>query len=105
AGAPCTCDLPVHVERLQHQPDVPVPVPPVLEPVVARSILELARQERPAPLQLAEDVPAERRVLLQELAPPAVARELRRPAVPPNARAQQRHRLDRIDERVELDEL
>src|SRR5207244_13596288 len=105
AAPPDDGDLAVHVEGLQHQPDVPVPVPPVLEPVVARSVLELAREERPAPLELSEHVAAKRRVLVQELAPPPIALEGRRSAVPSHARAEERHRLDRIDERVELDEL
>src|SRR5205807_2222571 len=97
-------DLPAHVKGLQHQADVPTSVPAVRQPVVGRLVLELAREERTAPLELAQHVAAKPRVLLQELAPPPVALVRRRPAVPPHPCTEQRERFDRIDERVELDE-
>src|SRR5207237_652238 len=68
AAPPDDGDVAVHMEGLQHQADVPAPVPPVVEPLVARPVLEVAREQRAAPFELAEHVAAKRRVLLQELA-------------------------------------
>src|SRR5437588_818608 len=42
----------MHVQGLQHQADVEVPVPPVLEPLVPRPVLEVPREQGAAPFEL-----------------------------------------------------
>src|SRR5205085_8612964 len=98
-------DLAVDVKRLEHQADVAVPVPAVLDPTLGRAVFEVAREERPTPLELAQHVATEGRVLLDEVPAPAVAAVGRRAPVAPHPRAKQGQRLDRVDEGVELDEL
>ena len=97
-------DLAVDVEGLQHAADVPAAVPAMLVATVHRPVLELAREQRAPPLELAQDIAPEGGVLLHELPPPAVALEGRRAPVPAHEGPQERERLDRIHERVELDE-
>ncbi len=63
-------------------------------------VLNLARQQRAAALELAEHVPAVRPVLLQERDQPPVER----PVGPPHPRPQQRQILDRPEERIPFDE-
>ena len=63
--------------------------------------LQVAREQRPVALELAQHRPPEARVRLQEVARPRVARR----APPPHARADERQVLDRPDERVPLEEL
>src|SRR2546428_246819 len=99
AAAPDDGDLAVDVKDLQHAADVPIPVPAVLIPTVARPVLEVAREERPTLLKLAQDVAAELCVLLQELTPPPVPGVVRRAAGSPHPGADQRERLARLDER------
>src|SRR5207253_9176216 len=89
----------------QHPADVAVPVPAMAAAVVDRAVLELARQERPPALELAKHVAPERRIRPQELVAPPVALVPLRAAVPADARLDQRQRLGRIDEGVELEEL
>jgi len=59
-------------------------------------------RKRPAPLELAQHVAAEGRVRLQELRPPALPRMPA--ALAAHARQDERQVLDRVDERVPLDE-
>src|SRR5262249_1529530 len=63
------------------------------------------REQRPALLELAQDVAPERGVLLKKLTPPAIPLVGLRPALLPDQRPDQRQRLDRVDERVELEQL
>jgi hypothetical protein len=72
AAAPDDRHLAVEVERVEHQPDVAWAVPAGIAPRLAGAILELAREQRAALLELAEDVAAERALLGQELSHPAL---------------------------------
>jgi hypothetical protein len=65
-------------------------------------VLELARRKRSAPLELAEDVPPEARLLLQELQSPLLALVVA-PALP-HPGLNQREVLLGPDERVPLEE-
>src|SRR2546430_11831492 len=67
-----------------------------------RVLLQVAREQRPIALDLAEDVVAQPRVLAEEPARPFIA--LQRASAPPagHPRTLQRQVLDRIDERVVL---
>jgi hypothetical protein len=66
-------------------------------------VLQLSRGERPAALELAQDVAAQRRLLLQELLGPLVALAAR-PALA-RERFDERQVLDRVDEGPPLEEL
>src|SRR5581483_5040280 len=92
-------------EELQHDRDVPRAPPRMLAVALLRgAVLELAREQRPAALELPQDVLSEGRVLAQERHPHALGR---RPTGPPptHPRAQQRQRVFRVDERAPLEEL
>src|SRR5215204_6175000 len=67
------------------------------------AVLQLARGQRAAPLEFAEHVVAQRRLVAHELLRPLVA--LERPPRPPHQRAQERQILDRIYERLPLEQL
>jgi hypothetical protein len=70
----------------------------------ANRIVELPPEKRPAPLQLAQHVPAIGVVLLEELPPTALPVLLRRPAVVAHAGPDERKRLDRPDVGVPFEE-
>jgi hypothetical protein len=76
----------------------------MLVATVHRPVLELAREQRVPPLELAQDIAPEHGVVLHELPPPAIAHEGRRAPVSAHEGPQEWERLDRIDERVEFDE-
>jgi hypothetical protein len=93
------------VKGLQHLCDLPPAEPAMLAAPLRRPILELARQERTSPLELAHDVAAKPGVLAQEV-PSAPVPAVRRGApAAPHQRADQRQRLDRPDESVPLEQL
>src|SRR5262249_16307501 len=106
APAPDNGDLAGDVQRLEHASDVPAPVPAVaMTALVDRAVFELPREQRPALLELAQDVAPERGVLLENLTPPPIPPVVFPPALLPDTRPDQRPRLDRVDERVELEQL
>src|SRR5215207_1160351 len=91
------------VQELQHPRQLGARAPPDVALVGSgRRVLEVARQQRPAPFELAEDVPPESSLLLQELARPALplvaAPRLAHP------RADEWQVFERPDERVPLEE-
>jgi hypothetical protein len=87
------------VQDLQHHAHPAAPVPAVLlASRPGRPVIELARQQGPAPVELTQDVAPERGVRLQKLLGAPLRCELR--AAEPHARADDRKRLDRPDERV-----
>ena len=94
-------DVAARVQHLQHQTRLAATPPAVIFPFHARVVGDLARQERPAGIELSEHVPAERRVLLQvggqATLPGAVS--------PPHPRLQERQVFARVQKRVPLDEL
>src|SRR3954468_6194049 len=93
--------LPARVQHAEHQPHLAL-APPAVRVAPARPVvLDLAREQRSAPLELAQDVTPERRVLLQVVDQPAVERAV----TPRHARPDQRQVLDRPEERVPLEEL
>ncbi len=104
AGAPCDRDLPAQVQRRQHEPDLPRSVPPVPLARPCRTILELARRERPAALELAEHVPAKHAVLREECVHPALGCVARRRAPAPHQAADDWEILDRPHERVPFEQ-
>src|SRR5207237_1823338 len=69
------------------------------------AVLQLAREQGPALIELAEYVAAEARVLLQEVAPPAVPGQCVRAPDPLHLCADQRQRFDRPDEGIPFEEL
>src|SRR5579859_555795 len=94
-------DLAARREALEHQAHLPLAPPGVLLALVARRVLDLAREKGPALAQLFEDVAAEGGVLPQPLDDPQVER----PVAPAHERLQDREILDRVEERVPFDEL
>ncbi len=68
-------------------------------------VLEVAREQRPAGLELSQDVPPEARVLAQEVADPLVALQLAAAPELRHARTLERQVLDRVDEGVVLEQL
>src|SRR5436309_5749616 len=74
---------------------------------VPAHLLQVAREQRPVALDLAEVVAAQTGVLVEELTSPEVAFALVEPEPPPprHARTLQRQVLDRIDESVVLEQL
>jgi hypothetical protein len=101
-------DVAALVQPLQHLRDLPASPPAVSAGTAigsGRSIFELAREQRPAPLQLAEDVAAESGVLPQEVVPAPLPGKHACAAIPPHQRPDQRQRLDGPDERVPLEQL
>src|SRR5262249_32518730 len=84
------CDLPAPMQRLEHQPDLPVPPPAVPAPAGPAAVLQLPAEQRPAALELAEDVPAEAGVLRDELLLPALLLVPRRASLVPDQRPDQR---------------
>ena len=69
-----------------------------------RAVLELAREQRAAPLELPQDVAAEGAVLGEEVADPALGLVVRRASPAPHAGPARAELLDRPDERVPLEE-
>src|SRR5918995_5302141 len=88
----------------EHQPDHPRSPPAVIALLSLRAVFELAGEEWPPLLELAEDVAAERAVRRQELVHPALALRAPRAAEAPDPCPDQRQVLDRINERVPLEE-
>ena len=97
-------DLSVVVEREQHQPDHARAPPAVIALLALRAILEVAGEDRSVLLHRAEDVPLEGAVLGQEVVHPALALRPPGTAEVADPRAHERQVLDRIDERVPLEE-
>jgi hypothetical protein len=94
------------VEDREHVADLAAAVPAVLlASKNAWPVLELPREQRAAPLELAQDVSLEPLVLTHELLLPALEAVVRRPPVPAHQPAEERQRLDRPDEGVPLDQL
>ena len=101
-GAAGDRDLAAQLKDLEHQPHL-ARAPPAMRLVVGQQVgLEVPREHRAAPLELAEDVPAEACVRRQEVAHPGVA-ALRPVTAHPGA--DERQIVDRPDERVPLEEL
>jgi hypothetical protein len=96
-------DATAAVEDLEHDRDASASVPAVRLALRRRAVLDLAREERAAALELAEHVAPERRVRLQELVAAALPRVL--VATAAHAGAHERKRLDRPDVRVPFEEL
>ena len=96
-------DLAAVGEDHQHQRHLPIAPPAVCLAARRRVILDLARDKRPPAFELAEDVPANRRAFLQKRLDPSLAGVVL--ALPAHAGEQHRKLLDRVDERVDLDEL
>src|SRR5215210_3047643 len=97
-------DLAATAKQLQHQPHLASSPPDVVLSLHALVVLDLAREQRAAPLELAEDVAAERGVLPEELGSASL------PCVLPGAsashpRADQREVLDRPDECAPFEQL
>ena len=104
ARSPRDCDLPTQVERGEHEPDVAGAVPPTLLLRAERAVLELPREQRPAPLQLAEDVATKGAVLVQEVAHPALGLVVRRGSPAAHETPHDGKLLDRPDEGIPLEE-
>ena len=105
AVAPCHRDLAARREDVEHQPHVPVAPPAVAHTRRHHVVLEVAGEQRPAGLELSQDVPPEARVLAQEVTDPLVALQLAAAPELRHARTLERQVLDRVDEGVVLEEL
>ena len=97
-------DLAVMLEGQEHQPDHALAPPAVIPLFAFRTVLEVAGEERPALLELAHDVATKRTVRGQELVHPALALGVPRTPEVPDPGANERQVLDRVDERVPLEE-
>ena len=96
----------VGVENLEHERDLAA-APPAMRLVRPRNglVLEVARRHRPVPLELAQHVALEARVLDEELGAPALVRVVPTASAAAHARLHERQRLDRPDVRVPLEQL
>src|SRR5262249_40385061 len=93
-------DLAAHVEDTQQQTHLALAPPAVRLAARRLVILDLAREQRPPRLELAQHVAAVGRVLLQKGDQPAVER----PVAPAHERLQERQVFGGPEERVPLDE-
>src|SRR5829696_2154904 len=96
-------DLAATAQQLEHQPHLASSPPDVVLPLHALVVLDLAREQRAAPLELTQDVAPEGGVLLEELVAAPLPRILVAPAAHPCANEGQI--LDRPDERSPLEQL
>src|SRR6185312_3381939 len=98
-------DLAAGGKDVEHQPRLPTAPPPVILAGRHQVVLEVARQQRPVPLELPQHVPAEARVRAYVVADPLVALQLAASAELRHPRALHRQLLDRVDECVVLEQL
>src|SRR3954451_12661051 len=98
AAPPDDGDLSARVQHAEHQSHLTLTPPAVRLAAAGAVVVDLAREERPALLQLAQDVAPERRVLLQVVDEAAVERS----GAPPHARPDQRQDLHPPEERFPL---
>src|SRR5205823_768353 len=96
-------DFAAAAQQLEHEAHLGSPPPDVMLFAHARVVLDLAREERTAPLELAQHVAAEGSVRLEEFRAAELPRV--RAAPPSHPRPDQREVLDRPDERAPLEEL
>src|SRR4051812_39736831 len=101
AAAPDDGDLSARVQHAEHQPHLALAPPAVRLAAAGAVVVDLAREERPALLQLAQDIAPERRVLLQVADEAAVERA----GAPAHARPDQRQGPPPPAERRPLEEL
>src|SRR5439155_8023236 len=90
AAPPDHCHLADPVQGFEHLCDLAPAEPAMLAAPLRRPVLELARQERAATLELAQDVAAKPRVLAQELPPASVPAMRRDPSAAPHQGTDQR---------------
>src|SRR5207248_6816938 len=94
-------DLAARREAFEHEAHLPRAPPAMALAAVAGRVLDLAREEGPALAELLQHVAAEGGVLLEPGDDPQVERAV----AAAHQRLEQRQVLDRVDERVPLDEL
>jgi len=105
AGPPRDGDLAARLQDLEHQAHLARAPPAMRLSGCHELVLELPREQRSVPLELAQQVTAEAGVLLQEVPDPAVPRRVAEAPPLRHSRADERQVLDRPDERVPLEEL